>query len=118
MPRPTLFYHLHRQEGEARLLALPSSQHFNKIASSVDQSWLDQLKSNSIDVAIIELSQLSQQEYAELTDSSIMSDIELIFLTEGKPNPNLDHLMSKTAGYHFRQPYDADVINDTLEDFA
>lgn len=118
MPRPTLFYHLHRQEGEARLLALPSSQHFNKIASSVDQSWLDQLKSNSIDVAIIELSQLSQQEYAELTDSSIMSDIELIFLTEGKPNPNLDHLMSKTAGYHFRQPYDADVINDTLEDIA
>jgi len=57
MPRPTLFYHLHRrQEGEARLLALPSCQHFNKIASSVDQPWLDQLHSNSIDVAIIELS--------------------------------------------------------------
>ncbi|QDE32968.1 sigma-54 interaction domain-containing protein [Shewanella polaris] len=119
MPRPTLFYHLHRrQEGEARLLALPSCQHFNKIASSVDQPWLDQLHSNSIDVAIIELSQLSQQEYAELTDSALMSDIEFIFLSEGKPNPNLDHLMSKSAGYHFRQPYDADVINDTLEDFA
>ncbi|KVX01630.1 sigma-54 interaction domain-containing protein [Shewanella frigidimarina] len=119
MPRPTLFYHLHRrQEGEARLLALPSCQHFNKIASSVDQPWLDQLHSNSIDVAIIELSHLSQQEYAELTDSTLMSNIEFIFLSEGKPDPNLDHLMSKMAGYHFRQPYDADIINDTLEDFA
>ncbi|MGK0250275.1 MAG: DNA-binding NtrC family response regulator [Oleispira sp.] len=119
MARPTLFYHLHRrQEGEARLLALPSCQHFNKIASSVDQPWLDQLKNNSIDVAIIELSQLSQQEYAELTDSALMFDMEFIFLSEGKPNPNLDHLMSKIAGYHFRQPYDADLINDTLEDFG
>lgn len=118
MGRPVLFYHLRQPQTQTQLLQVAASQHFNKIASSVDQPWLTQLEDNAADVAIIELANLSQQDYLDIANSALMSDIEFIFLSEGKPNPNLDKLMATGAGYHFRQPYDMTLIDETLEDFA
>jgi DNA-binding NtrC family response regulator len=118
MGRPVLFYHMRQPQTQTQLLQVPGCKHFNKIASSIEQSWLAQLEDNAVDVAIIELANLSQQEYVDIANSELMADIEFIFLSEGKPNPNLDKLMATGAGYHFRQPYDMTLIDDTLEDFA
>ncbi|WP_434927714.1 sigma-54 interaction domain-containing protein [Shewanella sp. HL-SH8] len=118
MAGPILFYHLLHPQTATRLLQVASCRHFNKIASITELPWPTQLEASNADVAIIEVSQLSQADYASLTGNALMSDIEFIFLSEGKPNPNLDKLMSEGAGYHFRQPYDMELIDDTLSDFA
>lgn len=118
MASPILFYHLLHPQTATQLLKSPSCKHFNKIATITELPWLTQLEASNADVAIIEVSQLSQADYVSLTDNALMSDIEFIFLSEGKPNPNLDKLMSEGAGYHFRQPYDMELIDDTLSDFA
>ena len=118
MTRPTLFYHLHDIGSEQALIQLEGAKEFNKLRSVDDISWLAQLESNRIDVAIIELPRLSHEDYLSLIESAAMTHIEFIFLSDGQPNPHLDKLMSQCAGYHFRQPYDMALISDTLAEFA
>src|SRR5690606_16879126 len=102
MTRPTLFYHLHDIGTEQALIQLEGAKEFNKLRSVDDISWLAQLESNRIDVAIIELPRLSHEDYLSLIESATMTHIEFIFLSDGQPNPHLDKLMSQCAGYHFR----------------
>lgn len=118
MVRPTLFYHLQDPKAERALMRSSGAAHFDKIASIATESWLSQLENIQVDVALISNPQLSNEDYLKLVNSAIMSDREFIFFTDGQPNPYLDKLMSKGAGYHFRQPHDMALINDTLEDFA
>ncbi|MCU7995012.1 sigma-54 dependent transcriptional regulator [Shewanella glacialipiscicola] len=118
MTRPTLFYHLHDIGSEQALIQLEGAKEFNKLRSVDDISWLAQLESNRIDVAIIELPRLSHEDYLSLIESAAMTHIEFIFLSDGQPNPHLDKLMSQCAGYHFRQPYDMGLISDTLAEFG
>jgi DNA-binding NtrC family response regulator len=118
MARPTLFYHLQDPKAERALMRSSAAAHFDKIASIPTESWLSQLENIQVDVALISNPQLSHEDYLNLVNSAMMSDREFIFFTDGQPNPYLDKLMSKGAGYHFRQPHDMALINDTLEDFA
>ncbi|MGZ9899941.1 sigma-54 interaction domain-containing protein [Shewanella gaetbuli] len=118
MGRPVLFYHVQHFQTAQQIINLPSAKLFDKIESSIELDWLPQLENANVDVAIIELSHLSPADLATVTESELMSDIEFIFLSEGQPAPNLDKLMSFGAGYHFRQPFDMALIDDTLADFA
>lgn len=118
MARPTLFYHLQDVGAEQALVRLAGAAEFNKMRSVDELSWLSQLEANPIDVAIIELAHLSREDYLGLMNNAALANIEFIFLSDGQPNPNLDQLMSKYAGYHFRQPYDMSLISDTLADFG
>lgn len=118
MVRPVLFYHLRDPASAQAYTALEGAQAFNKIRSLDHEPWLAQLAAQHVDVALIELTLLSQEDYLSLIESGLMSDIDFIFLSDGQPNPNLDKLMSKGAGYHFRKPFDMSLISDTLADFA
>lgn len=118
MIRPTLFYHVQDLEIEQALVQLDGAQTFNKLRSIDDLSWISQLEANRIDVAIIELPRLSREDYLGLLETNAISDVEFIFISDGLPNPHLDKLMSKYAGYHFRKPIDMSLLCETLSDFA
>lgn len=118
MARLTLFYHLQDVNAEQAILELAGAADFNKLRSVDDLPWIEQLEANHVDVAIIELSSLSREDYLGLLDNAAFSNIEFIFLSDGQPNPNLDQLMSHFAGYHFRKPYDMTLISDIFADFA
>jgi DNA-binding NtrC family response regulator len=118
MTRPILFCHLQDREAELALMRSSAADNFEIVTSKPSCSWLSQLETEKVDVALISNPQLSQQDYLKLIESDIMSNMEFIFFTDGQPNLNLDKLMSKGAGYHFRKPYDMALINETLEDFA
>ncbi|MDT3318275.1 sigma-54 dependent transcriptional regulator [Shewanella sp. SP1S2-4] len=118
MARLTLFYHLQDVNAEQAILELAGAADFNKLRSVDDLPWIEQLEVNHVDVAIIELSSLSREDYLGLLDNVALSNIEFIFLSDGQPNPNLDQLMSHFAGYHFRKPYDMTLISDIFADFA
>ncbi|WP_413493065.1 sigma-54 interaction domain-containing protein [Shewanella baltica] len=118
MARLTLFYHLQDVNAEQAILELAGAADFNKLRSVDDLPWIEQLEANHVDVAIIELSSLSREDYLGLLDNVALSNIEFIFLSDGQPNPNLDQLMSHFAGYHFRKPYDMTLISDIFGDFA
>ncbi|SUI71677.1 sigma-54 interaction domain-containing protein [Shewanella baltica] len=118
MARLTLFYHLQDVNAEQAILELAGAADFNKLRSVDDLPWIEQLEANHVDVAIIELSSLSREDYLGLLDNAALSNIEFIFLSDGQPNPNLDQLMSHFAGYHFRKPYDMTLISDIFADFA
>lgn len=118
MARLTLFYHLQDVNAEQAILELAGAADFNKLRSVDDLPWIEQLEANHVDVAIIELSSLSREDYLGLLDNVVLSNIEFIFLSDGQPNPNLDQLMSHFAGYHFRKPYDMTLISDIFADFA
>jgi len=118
MARLTLFYHLQDVNAEQAIIELAGTADFNKLRSVDDLPWIEQLEANHIDVAIIELSSLSREDYLGLLDNTALSNIEFIFLSDGQPNPNLDQLMSNFACYHFRKPYDMTLISDIFADFA
>lgn len=118
MARLTLFYHLQDVNAEQAIIELAGAADFNKLRSVDDLPWIEQLEANHVDVAIIELSSLSREDYLGLLDNTALSNIEFIFLSDGQPNPNLDQLMSNFACYHFRKPYDMTLISDIFADFA
>ena len=66
MARLTLFYHLQDVGAEQAIIELAGAADFNKLRSVDDLPWIEQLGANHVDVAIIELSSLSREDYLVL----------------------------------------------------
>ncbi|EKE84704.1 sigma-54 interaction domain-containing protein [Idiomarina xiamenensis] len=117
MGRPSLFIFMDDLELLQELQRLPVLQEFIVTISSDTDAWPQQLQAGNFDAAIIEAKQFDQEHFDFLNQHHLLSDIDFIFLSSGKPNPYLDKMMLRGAGYHFRKPYHLNRIGTTLSDF-
>ncbi len=72
------------------------------------------LQETIADIALIEVSQFSAADLARLKEVNQDSDAQIIFFSDGKPCQHLDNAMLNGVSYHFRAPFDFEVINETL----
>lgn len=56
-------------------------------------------------------------DLAEFEAHPMADEAEWILISDGKPNPNLDKLMTMGVSYHFRTPLDAQHINEAIREF-
>jgi DNA-binding NtrC family response regulator len=76
-------------------------------------SWLEECIELETNIALIEVDAITTKDFARINS---LNTIDFIFFSGGHPNPELDELMMKGAGYHFRAPFDSVAINEALED--
>ncbi len=101
-----------------QLVTSPVIGQFNVTEVGEDAAWVDQLSSGAFQLAIVHIDRSSDKQLQQCMDGQLVSDIEFIFTSDGKPNPLLDRLMLDGAGYHFREPFELAAIEDCLQDIA
>jgi len=117
MKQPRLFMHVQDPELAAQLLQSAAVRRFVVVRSSDSAPWSEQLLQQRCDLAFIQADPHCQTDYQQLMASNLLAEIDFIFVSDGSPEPLLDQLMRRGAGYHFRQPLDIACILETVQDF-
>lgn len=116
MPSPKLFMHTRDPLLASALLGLSGVRQFELAISNQTDSWLEQLDHSGCQVAIIEVDNLNDKALANLAKSELLQSVEFLFFSRGEPDPMLDNLMNKGAGFHYRAPFNYALVNSSLEE--
>lgn len=116
MSSPKLFMHVQDPLLASNLLSLNGVRQYELNISHQDENWLDQLSTTKSDVALIEVSSLQDVALKALINSPVLYQTEFLFFSKGEPDPILDSLMQKGAGFHYRAPYNLKLIESSLEE--
>ncbi|WP_418138689.1 hypothetical protein AB8616_01275 [Marinomonas sp. RS-M-Aa-14] len=116
MSSPKLFMHVQDPLLASNLLSLQSVRQYELNISHQGENWLDQLTNAQCDVALIEVNSLHDIALKALVDSPILYKTEFLFFSRGTPDPILDCLMRKGAGFHYRAPFNIKLIQSSLEE--
>jgi len=89
---------------------------FNIIELETNQTWISQIEMTNPAVAIIGLNSFSSSDYQALSKLENLNKMDLIIISSGSPNPNLDKLMHLGAIFHYRMPIDTETLTETLQE--
>ncbi|MET1255829.1 sigma-54 interaction domain-containing protein [Aliikangiella maris] len=119
MYTPKLFVHAENTSLLALVESSKTTQRFQCVFSEQkEKRWIQQIdEDETIDLALIYLSALSEEDQYDLLNSQCFNRVDFIFISDGTPNPNIDALMAASAGFHFREPYNVGLLEDTISDF-
>ncbi len=118
MSLPILFVHLAKSEYYSSLMRCSAVSAFSLVQTDAGSHWLSQLEESHAHAAIIDTTLLSQQQLCQLAGSNVFTQKDIILLSDGLPNDQLDQLMLSGSVFHFRSPIDFAAINDTLTDIS
>jgi len=80
------------------------------------EHWMTLLQSHAVDVALIETTSFDEKELEALLASDLTARHEIILISDGEPNPNIDLAMQNGVSYHMRTPLDDAILDELLED--
>lgn len=89
---------------------------FNIIELQPEEDWISQIDLTAPDIAIVGINQFTASDYEALSQLDALNTMDLILISSGAPNNNLDKLMQLGAIFHYRMPVDMDILSDTLLD--
>ncbi|NAW59023.1 MULTISPECIES: sigma-54 interaction domain-containing protein [unclassified Vibrio] len=118
MSLPTLFVLLSDPQHVDALTRNGVLSQFSLIEANGQTHWLSQLEQADTDVALLDTRYFSANELTELAASHVVTDTDVILLSDGTPNPHIDQLMLSGSVFHFRHPLNHELLHDTLSDIA
>lgn len=118
MTLPILYVHLNDVRISEQLNSCQSISSFSLWESHGSQHWIDQLEESNANVAIVDVNQFTKEDFDRLNLINGLSDIDLILVSKGHPNEYIDKLMQCGTVFHYREPIDFDVLDETLEEIA
>lgn len=114
MSTPTLFL-CADTDFENLVNNVPVSREYSIVhACEREEGWIEQLQKAQAGVAVIQSDRFTSDDYEKLLDSQLLGKLDLIFLSEGRPNECVDRIMQNGACYHLRCPLDLEFLNDLL----
>jgi DNA-binding NtrC family response regulator len=118
MSLPTLFIELKDKSLLTQISSLNELSNFDVIQNEVQEHWITKLQQHKPHAAIVEVSGFSRDDFDKLANSPELDEIDLVIISSGDPNENLDMMMNHGAIFHFRTPIDTEVLEETLADFS
>ncbi|XNH90752.1 sigma-54 interaction domain-containing protein [Vibrio cyclitrophicus] len=118
MSLPTLFIELKDELLRSKINSLDELSSFEIIQSTMDVHWIDKLQQLQPDTAIVEVSRFTNDDFKSLSSATGLDEMDLIIISTGTPNKNLDMMMNHGAIFHYRKPVDMQILEDTLADFS
>ncbi|MGR4999207.1 sigma-54 interaction domain-containing protein [Vibrio celticus] len=118
MSLPTLFIELKDELLRSQINSLDELSSFEIIQSTMDVHWIDKLQQLQPDTAIVEVSRFTNDDFKSLSSATGLDEMDLIIISTGTPNKNLDMMMNHGAIFHYRKPVDMQILEDTLADFS
>lgn len=116
MSAPKLFLHTRDTSLASGLLALSYMQPFDLVISNQDDCWLQQLEYSHCQLALVEVTPMDRGSLQALQHSAVFQHTEFLFFSQGTPDPQLDELMKKGAGFHFRAPFNFSLVDASLQE--
>lgn len=104
------------KELQAAIGDLSSIDLYDHLKPEDGEHWMSLLQSHAVDVAVIETTSFDESELDALLASDLTSRHEIILISDGEPNPNIDLAMQNGVSYHMRTPLDDDILDELLED--
>ncbi|WP_250655581.1 sigma-54 interaction domain-containing protein [Alkalimarinus coralli] len=118
MSIPRIFLHVIDNSLEKQILQLDIINKLAVTRSDKETSWINQIIAGpEYDIALIEADAFNQGQIGRIHDENLLPEMDFIFLSQGKPNPHLDQMVLRSAGYHFRSPYNLNLISDAISDY-
>ena len=87
-----------------------------KVSQAIDIS-ADQITRPVADLVVYVPDHFDEESYNLFMNHPLADDAEWIIISDGKPNPWLDKMMSQGVSYHFRTPFDVVHIGEVVDDF-
>ncbi|MGX5201061.1 sigma-54 interaction domain-containing protein [Aliikangiella sp. IMCC44632] len=87
-----------------------------EIVNTESNSWIETCVKSACDIAIVQVDGFSKQDYDALIESKILSEIDVIFISNGEPNEAIDNAMLRGVTYHLRLPIDFKVLKELLDE--
>ncbi len=103
-------------ELQSTIHALEAFDSYQQVVPEADMHWIDAIQAHSVDVALIETVNFDEKELEALIASNATSQLEIILISDGEPNPCIDLAMQNGISYHIRSPMDEDILDELLED--
>lgn len=113
MDNARVFIHAHDSDMQKHLLDLPAVKRSIVLSGSEHGLWFEECRELEANIVLLYVDSETKDDLSTLTD---MDDTAFLFFSSGKPIRELDKLMAKGAGYHFRAPFDWESVNDALDD--
>lgn len=82
----------------------------------MDCSWVEQADAAHPDIVLAQVDQFDSASLEKLTESNVLNSTEVLFISDGTPNPAIDEAMKKGVAYHLRQPIDMDFLEGLFEE--
>jgi len=114
MAQPKLLLSILDSDLEKELLASKQIKQFDVAHISGQDSWIDRLLEESVDVVIAQVDQFDESDLKRLTDEScrLLTNIDVIFISSGEPNPSIEKAMLRGVSYHLRFPINVEYIEE------
>jgi len=103
-------------ELENRLLENPVIQQFSLVERDMDCSWVEQADAAHPDIVLAQVDQFDSASLEKLIESNVLNSTEVLFISDGTPNPAIDEAMKKGVSYHLRQPIDMGFLEGLFEE--
>ena len=116
MPKLSLLLSIQNELLRQSILSNTELSHFNIMELPPEADWISQIGLTTPDIAIIGINQFTASDYEALSQLDALNAMDLILISSGAPNTNLDKLMQLGAIFHYRMPVDMQVLSDTLLD--
>lgn len=115
MVKPKLLVSLQDTKLKRHVINLDPIGQYSLLEAPEDE-WIDTLKEESIDVAVVQVDIFDDRDLNALTDCNLLTDIDVIFISEGDPNAHVDKAMMRGVSYHLRSPVDYQFLSELLTD--
>ena len=117
MSLPTIFIALQDALLLAEIEAMPELAQY-KMLKKKSNDWISTLDAHKPDVAIVEVNQFTAEDQQRLSKLTDLEEVDLIVISTGLPNKNLEELQRSGAIYHYRTPVNVQILADTLNEFT
>ncbi len=116
MVQPNLLITMDDNSLQGQLLESVVVSSFDLTTVSDADCWVDCLSQENSHVAIVQADNFSQDRCDKLIASQLLSRKDVIFVSEGEPNPFIDKAMQHGASYHLRTPLNMEFVNELLQE--
>ncbi|KFZ38546.1 ATPase AAA [Shewanella mangrovi] len=117
MPTPKIFVYIQQDRLQKQLSSVLARRGCHFIYPAADAQWQDELLNADADLALIEVADDMRAGLIQLHDTRLPSQLEWILISDGQPNPDLDQLIRRSAGFHLRPPLDLKLLQELMDDF-
>ena len=114
MPNADLLLGIADPQITDQLLSSSALGQFNVITPEAGQSWLLKLASFRGSVAIVQVDDFSSEDCQALLEANCLSNVDIIFISSGEPNPAVDKAMRYGVSYHLRLPLEMEYVEELL----
>ncbi len=111
-----MLLHIHEQDLKSELLKDQTISQYEIIQTQAEQCWIDLQKGKGCDIAIVQADDFNFDDYGKLIESRLLQQIDVIFISNGKPNEAIDNAMLRGVSYHLRLPLDFSIVDDLIDE--